>query len=77
MEMSYNNQKCCLQTIVSLVYALSVNSQVYSRMAFWLTDMECLRTQSEYDNSITLKLFTLQFVNYYSSIVYIAFFKGR
>ncbi|CAH1800011.1 unnamed protein product [Owenia fusiformis] len=39
--------------------------------------MECLRTQSEYDDSLTLKLYMLQFVNYYSSIFYIAFFKGR
>ena len=51
--------------------------QVYGYLAFWLTDWECLRTQSEYDNSITIKLFLLQFVNYFSSIVYIAFFKGR
>ena len=43
----------------------------------WLTDFECLRTQSEYDNSVNIKLFSLQFVNYYSSIIYIAFFKGR
>ncbi|XP_062591688.1 anoctamin-1-like isoform X2 [Saccostrea cucullata] len=50
---------------------------IYSRLAFWLTDLECLRTQKEYDDSITLKLFSLQFVNYYSSIIYIAFFKGR
>lgn len=50
---------------------------IYNRLAFWLTDMECLRTQKEYDDSITLKLFSLQFVNYYSSIIYIAFFKGR
>ncbi|XP_064600079.1 anoctamin-1-like isoform X3 [Liolophura sinensis] len=62
--------------IINLV-AIIILNMIYSRMAFWLTDMECLRTQSEYDNSITLKLFTLQFVNYYSSIVYIAFFKGR
>jgi anoctamin-1 len=50
---------------------------VYAFLAFRLTDWECLRTQSEYDNSITIKLFLLQFVNYFSSIIYIAFFKGR
>ena len=51
--------------------------QVYGRVAIWLTDFECLRTQTEYDDSINIKLFSLQFVNYYSSIIYIAFFKGR
>lgn len=50
---------------------------VYTRLATSLTDWECLRTQSEYDNSLTFKFYVLQFVNYYSSLFYIAFFKGR
>ena len=48
-----------------------------SDILFKLTDWECQRTQSEYDNSLTIKLYLLQFVNYYSSIFYVAFFKGR
>ena len=51
--------------------------QIYSHIAVKLTDWECLRTQSEYDSSLTFKLYVLQFVNYYSSLFYIAFFKGR
>lgn len=35
------------------------------------------RTQTEYDDSLTLKMYLLQFVNCYSSIFYIAFFKGK
>ncbi|ESO84177.1 hypothetical protein LOTGIDRAFT_108628, partial [Lottia gigantea] len=62
--------------LINLVIILILNI-VYGYLAFWLTDWECLRTQSEYDNSITLKLFALQFVNYFASIVYVAFFKGR
>ncbi|KAK6169999.1 hypothetical protein SNE40_018498 [Patella caerulea] len=62
--------------LINLLIILLLNI-VYGYLAFWLTDWECLRTQTEYDNSITLKLFALQFVNYFSSIVYIAFFKGR
>ncbi|CAH8543485.1 unnamed protein product [Schistosoma turkestanicum] len=49
---------------------------VYDRMATKLTDIEHHRTQVEYDNSLTLKLYLLQFVNYYSSIFYIAFIQG-
>ncbi|XP_076076765.1 anoctamin-1-like isoform X4 [Mytilus galloprovincialis] len=71
-------------SLVTTVTAACINlliiiilNMIYSRLAFWLTDLECLRTQKEYDDSITLKLFALQFVNYYSSIIYIAFFKGR
>ncbi|KAK3096553.1 hypothetical protein FSP39_001223 [Pinctada imbricata] len=62
-----------------IAYRVSVLAalQIYSRLAFKLTDWECLRTQKDYDDSITLKLFALQFVNYYSSIFYIAFIKGR
>ncbi|XP_074659830.1 anoctamin-4-like [Tubulanus polymorphus] len=50
---------------------------VYNILAVKLTDMEHLRTQSDYDDSLTLKLYMLQFVNYYSSLFYIAFFKGK
>ncbi|KAL8585793.1 hypothetical protein ACOMHN_037356 [Nucella lapillus] len=62
--------------LINLLIIILLNV-VYGYLAFWLTDWECLRTQSEYDNSITIKLFLLQFVNYFSSIFYIAFFKGR
>ena len=51
--------------------------QVYDRLAEYLTDLELPRTQSEYDDSLTLKIYLLQFINYYASIFYIAFFKGR
>ncbi|WAR07832.1 ANO1-like protein [Mya arenaria] len=61
---------------INLILIIILN-MIYSRVAVWLTDFECLRTQSLYDNSINIKLFSLQFVNYYSSIIYIAFFKGR
>ena len=43
----------------------------------WLTEQELLRTQSEFEDSLTLKMYLLQFVNNYSSIFYIAFFKGK
>ncbi|XP_078330446.1 anoctamin-1-like isoform X5 [Crassostrea virginica] len=78
-ELVYQNA-----SLVTTVTAACINlliivilNFIYNRLAFWLTDMECLRTQKEYDDSITLKLFSLQFVNYYSSIIYIAFVKGR
>jgi len=38
---------------------------------------ELPRTQTEYENSLTTKMFLFQFVNYYSSCFYIAFFKGK
>lgn len=49
----------------------------YTWLAECLTEFEILRTQTEFDDSLTLKIYLLQFVNYYASIFYIAFFKGK
>jgi len=35
------------------------------------------RTQSEFEDQLTFKVFIFQFVNFYSSILYIGFFKGK
>ncbi|KAG8177061.1 hypothetical protein JTE90_016890, partial [Oedothorax gibbosus] len=56
---------------------IMVFNHFYSYMATYLTELELHRTQTEFDDSLTLKMFLLQFVNYYSSIFYIAFFKGK
>ena len=37
---------------------------------------ELHRTQTEYEDSLITKLYIFQFVNFYTSIFYIAFFKG-
>lgn len=50
---------------------------MYTWLATYLTEYELLRTQTEFDDSLTLKIYLLQFVNYYASIFYIAFFKGK
>jgi len=46
-------------------------------VAIYLTEMELLRTQTEFDESLTIKIYLFQFVNYYTSIIYIAFLKGK
>lgn len=51
--------------------------QIYGYVAVWLTELELNRTQTEFDDSLSLKIYLLQFVNYYASIFYIAFFKGK
>uniref|UniRef100_A0A224YSD0 Anoctamin n=1 Tax=Rhipicephalus zambeziensis TaxID=60191 RepID=A0A224YSD0_9ACAR len=62
--------------LLNLLCILLFN-MLYTRLAVYLTEMEMPRTQTEYDDSLTLKLYLLQFVNCYSSIFYIAFFKGK
>lgn len=51
--------------------------RVYLVFARVLTDFETHRTQTEWEDSFTLKMFLFQFVNHYSSLFYIAFFKGK
>ncbi|KAK1900613.1 Anoctamin-7 [Dissostichus eleginoides] len=52
-------------------------SKVYTSLAHILTRWEMHRTQSKYEDMFILKVFIFQFINFYSSPVYIAFFKGR
>uniref|UniRef100_A0A8C3S212 Anoctamin n=1 Tax=Chelydra serpentina TaxID=8475 RepID=A0A8C3S212_CHESE len=51
--------------------------QLYEKVALLLTNLEQPRTESEWENSFTLKMFLFQFVNLNSSTFYIAFFLGR
>ncbi|CAH0560973.1 unnamed protein product [Brassicogethes aeneus] len=62
--------------VVNLVCIMILN-YLYDWLAVWLTEIELQRTQTEYDDSLALKIYMFQFVNYYSSIFYIAFFKGK
>uniref|UniRef100_A0A4W3K2A5 Anoctamin n=1 Tax=Callorhinchus milii TaxID=7868 RepID=A0A4W3K2A5_CALMI len=63
-------------SLINFVIIMILNL-VYERVAIWITDFELPRTQTEYENSLTMKMFLFQFVNYYSSCFYIAFFKGK
>lgn len=71
-------------TLITTATAASINlvlififNYFYEYLAEWLTELELPRTQTEFDDSLTLKIYLLQFVNYYTSIFYIAFFKGK
>lgn len=56
--------------------ATSLILQVYKKMSLILTDYENPRTQTEYENSYAIKVFVFEFINFYGSLLYIAFFKG-
>ncbi|XP_072144438.1 anoctamin-4-like [Dermacentor andersoni] len=71
-------------TIGSTVSASTINlavilcmNRVYGWVATRLTDLERPRTQREYEYSFAFKMFLFTFLNNYSSLIYIAFFKGR
>lgn len=45
------------------------------QLYFYITEVP--KTHLEYENKLTVKMFLFQFVNYYSSCFYVAFFKGK
>ncbi|XP_041480782.1 anoctamin-7-like isoform X2 [Lytechinus variegatus] len=71
------------QTIASISGAIlnliliMVLGQVYQKLAVIMNDWEMHRTQTEYEDNLTFKVFVFQFMNFFSSIFYIAFFKGK
>uniref|UniRef100_A0A3Q3WCA1 Anoctamin n=1 Tax=Mola mola TaxID=94237 RepID=A0A3Q3WCA1_MOLML len=63
-------------SVLNLLVILML-SKFYTALAHILTRWEMHRTQSKFEDMFILKVFIFQFVNFYSSPVYIAFFKGR
>ena len=61
---------------INLVFILIFNV-IYDLIAIWITEKELHRTQTSYDNSLIVKIYVFQFINYYASIFYIAFVKGQ
>ena len=64
-------------TLQKTFTVIEISGYFFQILARALTDFEQPRTQNEYENSYTFKMFLFQFVNYYSSLIYISFFKGR
>ncbi|XP_054839763.1 anoctamin-7 [Eublepharis macularius] len=63
-------------SVVNLIFIL-ILSRIYLALAHFLTKWEMHRTQTMYEDALTFKVFVFEFVNFYSSPIYIAFFKGR
>lgn len=63
-------------SVISFIIIMILNT-IYEKVAIMITNFELPRTQTDYENSLTMKMFLFQFVNYYSSCFYIAFFKGK
>ncbi|XP_049838929.1 anoctamin-5-like isoform X1 [Schistocerca gregaria] len=63
-------------SLINLVVIMLL-TQVYTSLSRILTNLENPRTAGEYEKSITFKIFVFQSINFYASLIYIAFFKGR
>ncbi|XP_016094063.1 anoctamin-5 isoform X2 [Sinocyclocheilus grahami] len=89
MKDSPTNKLDVVGTLITPQFATSVTAScinfviimilnfLYERVAIKITDMEVPKTHVEYENKLTVKMFLFQFVNYYSSCFYVAFFKGK
>ena len=62
--------------LINLV-VINILQFLYNKLAIWLTDWENPPTQTDYKDSFTTKMALFQFVNNYTSIFYIAFFKSE
>lgn len=71
-----DNMVTATAAMINLMLIILLSS-LYKKLAYFLTELEMPRTQVDFDNSLTLKMFLFEFVNYYSSFFYIAFVKGR
>ncbi|KAH7049659.1 calcium-activated chloride channel-domain-containing protein [Linnemannia elongata] len=61
--------------LLSLV-VIVVLGTVYAKLAQILTDNENHKRLTQYEDALIIKRFLFDFVNFYSALVYIAFFKG-
>ena len=59
------------------LFLILIFNFVYESIALWLTEKELHRTQTGFDDALTLKIYLFQFFNHYSSIIYIGFIKGK
>jgi Calcium-activated chloride channel len=70
-----SNADSIAQSLASIVNALQIqiSNFAYSFIATSLTDYENHRTDTEYEDSMVIKIFIFQFVNSYGSMFYVAF----
>ena len=56
---------------------IQIFNKVFELLAYWTTDLENYRVQSDFENTFIVKCIMFQMVNSYASIVYVAFFQTR
>uniref|UniRef100_A0A8C7XQQ3 Anoctamin n=1 Tax=Oryzias sinensis TaxID=183150 RepID=A0A8C7XQQ3_9TELE len=59
------------------VVIIIILDEIYAKVARWLTILEVPKTDNSFDNRLIFKTFILKFVNAFTPIVYLAFFRGR
>ncbi|KAJ3594024.1 hypothetical protein NHX12_006356 [Muraenolepis orangiensis] len=62
--------------IINLI-AIIILDEIYGVIARWLTKLEVPKTEKSFEERLIFKTFVLKFVNAFTPIVYLAFFRGR
>ncbi|XP_074515545.1 anoctamin-1-like isoform X1 [Sebastes fasciatus] len=62
--------------IINLIVII-VLDEIYGNIARWLTTLEVPKTDKSFEERLIVKTFILKFVNAFTPIVYLAFFRGR
>uniref|UniRef100_A0A3Q2CZD4 Anoctamin n=1 Tax=Cyprinodon variegatus TaxID=28743 RepID=A0A3Q2CZD4_CYPVA len=74
-----SNVRATVKTTAAImsVIIIIILDEIYASVARWLTRMEVPKTDKSYEERLIFKTFVLKFVNAFSPIVYLAFFRGR
>ncbi|XP_077419906.1 anoctamin-1a isoform X2 [Vanacampus margaritifer] len=62
--------------ILNLIVIIILD-EIYGKVAHWLTVLEVPKTGKSFDERLIFKTFILKFVNAFTPLVYLAFFRGR
>uniref|UniRef100_A0A3Q0QZY0 Anoctamin n=1 Tax=Amphilophus citrinellus TaxID=61819 RepID=A0A3Q0QZY0_AMPCI len=62
--------------IINLIIIIILD-EIYGAIARWLTRLEVPKTDKSFEERLIIKTFILKFVNAFTPIVYLAFFRGR
>ncbi|KAM3625602.1 uncharacterized protein V6R79_014675 [Siganus canaliculatus] len=62
--------------IINLIIIIILD-EIYGAIARWLTTLEVPKTDKSFEERLIFKTFILKFVNAFTPIVYLAFFRGR
>ncbi|XP_077567769.1 anoctamin-1a isoform X5 [Stigmatopora nigra] len=62
--------------IINLIVIIILD-EIYGVIARWLTILEVPKTDKSFEERLIIKTFILKFVNAFTPIVYLAFFRGR
>uniref|UniRef100_A0A3Q3X4J6 Anoctamin n=1 Tax=Mola mola TaxID=94237 RepID=A0A3Q3X4J6_MOLML len=74
-----NNTRATVKTTAAIInlIIIIILDEIYAAIARWLTTLEVPKTDKSFEERLIFKTFILKFVNAFTPIVYLAFFRGR